>query len=54
MNVAKTLERLLSRSFKRRPRARGRPSSDERAARKYWDGQIDDDRMRRGVTDKHP
>lgn len=51
MNVAKTLERLL-RSFK--PRPRSRPSSDERAARKYWDGQIDDDRMRRGVTDKHP
>jgi hypothetical protein len=28
-------------------------TTDQRAARKYWDGQVADDHERRGVDDKH-
>jgi hypothetical protein len=55
MNIATMLQRLLRPSLKTRPRGgRTRETSDERSARKYWDGQVADDAERRGVTDKHP
>jgi hypothetical protein len=58
MNVLAKLRELLGapdgRSSARRPSTPRRgQTSDERAARKYWDRQIADDRERRGVDDKH-
>jgi hypothetical protein len=49
-----TLLRRLATALKPPRRARGAKTSEERAARKYWDRQIADDHERRGVSDKHP
>jgi len=55
MNISTMLQRLLRSSRRLRPAGRRpRETSDERAARKYWAGQISDDAERRGVSDKHP
>ena len=53
LNPLTLLRRLLG-SPSPRPRAPGAKTSEERAARKYWDAQIAADHERRGVSDKHP
>ncbi|MEX2229082.1 MAG: hypothetical protein WEB13_05515 [Dehalococcoidia bacterium] len=53
MNVP-TMLRFLRQRLKLRPPDGAGKTKDQRAARKYWDAQVDDDRKRRGVTDKHP
>ena len=54
MNVLEKLRELMGVPAPRPVAPRRGRTSEERAARKYWDRQIADDRERRGVNDKHP
>ncbi len=59
MDVGAMVRRLIGRlrpppRGPRGPRPRGRgESTEQRAARRYWDEQVADDHARRGVNDKH-